>query len=143
MIHIYIYTYILIHRDIYKVFHLLSRIILYSKNWTVLLKGILIADNKVKKIFSPGPMVSPRSARKLSTYIVKAKLYTLQKTIWPSKCRRKRDWTMSTTFQLCQNVIEIECFANISTGKTCKINNRFNCSGKYLIYLLTCQTCFK
>lgn len=50
---------------------------------------------------------------------------------------------MSTTFQLCQNVIEIDCFANISTGKTCKINSRFNCSDKYLIYLLTCQTCTK
>ena len=35
-------------------------------------------DKEVKKVFSPAPMVSFKSARKLSSYLVRAKLYPLK-----------------------------------------------------------------
>ena len=48
----------------------LSNIIRNNLNW-------LYADDEVKKLFSPEPMVSFHSARKLSSYLVRAKLYPL------------------------------------------------------------------
>ena len=85
------------------------------------------------KNFSPGPMVLFRIARKLSSFLVWAKIYPFQRTIGSCKCRRK--WC-----QVCQNVIETDCFTSTSTGKTYKINHQSNCSEKCVIYLLTCQT---
>ena len=38
---------------------------------------ILYVDKEVKKVFIPRPMVSFRSARKLNSNLVRAKLYTL------------------------------------------------------------------
>ena len=38
---------------------------------------ILYLDKEVKKVFSPAPIVSFKSARKLSSYLVRAKLYPL------------------------------------------------------------------
>ena len=39
---------------------------------------LLYMDQKVKKVFAPMPLVSFRSARKLSSYMVGAKLYPLK-----------------------------------------------------------------
>ena len=43
-------------------------------------------NEEVRKTFSPGPMVSFRSARKLCSYLVRAKLYALQGKVGSSKC---------------------------------------------------------
>ena len=43
-------------------------------------------NEEVRKTFSPGPMVSFRIARKLSSYLVWAKLYPLERTVGSSKC---------------------------------------------------------
>ena len=107
----------------------LSNIITKNLNW-------LYADDEVKKLFSPGPMVSFRSARKLSSYLVRAKIYPLQRDIGSCKCGKKR-------CQVCQNIVETDSFSSTCTGKTYKINHQFNCSDKCLIYLLTCKTCLK
>ena len=42
-------------------------------------------NQEVKKTFSQGPMVSFRSARKLRSYLVRAKLYPLQRKLGPLK----------------------------------------------------------
>ena len=47
---------------------------------------LLNMNEEVRKTFSPGPMVSFRSARKLSSYLVRAKLYPLQRKVGSSKC---------------------------------------------------------
>ena len=38
-------------------------------------------DQEIKKVFTPKPMVSFGSARKLSNYLVRAKLYPLKRKV--------------------------------------------------------------
>ena len=47
-------------------------------------------NDEVKKVFSPKPMISFRSARKLSSHLVKGKLYPVQRTVKSFKCTKKR-----------------------------------------------------
>ena len=44
-------------------------------------------DVEVKKVFHPGPMVSFRSAREVSSYLVRAKMYPLKRTVGSFKCK--------------------------------------------------------
>ena len=85
-------------------------------------------------MFYPGPMVSFRSARKVSSYLVRAKVYPLERTVGSFKCKKSR-------CQVCLNVNETDTFTSTVTKKTYKINHKFDCSDKYLIYLLTCKKC--
>ena len=48
--------------------------------------SILHVDKEVKKVFTSPPMVSLRSARKLSSYLVRAKLYPLERMVGSYKC---------------------------------------------------------
>ena len=91
-------------------------------------------DEEVKKVFFPGLMVSFGSARKVSSYLVRAKLYTLERTISSFKCNKIR-------CQVCLNVNETDSFTSTVTRKTYKINHKFNCSDKCLIHLLACKKC--
>ena len=91
-------------------------------------------DEEVKKVFYPGPMVSFPRARKVSSYLIRAKVYLLERTVGSFKCKKSR-------CQVCLNVNETETFTSIVTKKTYKINHRFDCSDKCLICLLTCKKC--
>ena len=51
---------------------------------------LLYMDNEVKRVFTPKPMISFRSARKLSSYLVRAKLYPTKRTVGSYKCGGKR-----------------------------------------------------
>ena len=93
-------------------------------------------NEEAKKVFTPGPMNSFRSARKLSSYLVRAKLYPIEKTVGAFKCNRKRCRT-------CLNVNKTDTFTSTTTGETYKINHQFNCNGKCLVCLLTCKVCLK
>ena len=42
---------------------------------------LLYINKEAKKVFTPGPMTSSRSARKLSSYLVRAKLYPNERTV--------------------------------------------------------------
>ena len=79
-------------------------------------------------------MVSFRSARKVSSYLVRAKVYPLERTVGSFKCKKSR-------CQVCLNVNETDTFTSTVTKKTYKINHKFDCSDKCLIYLLTCKKC--
>ena len=81
-------------------------------------------DNEVKKLFSPGTMVSFQGARKLSSYLVRAKVYPLEYKVGSWGCGKKR-------CQICLNVTETDSFTSTSTNKTYKIN-LFNNSEKFL-----------
>ena len=56
-------------------------------------------NNKVKKVFTPKPMISFRSARKMSSYLVRAKLYPEERIKGSCKCGSKR-------CEVCLNVNE-------------------------------------
>ena len=80
-------------------------------------------------------MITFCSARKLSCYLVRTKLYPLERTVGSCKCYGNR-------FEVCDNVTETSTFTSTITQNTYKINHQLTCSEKCLIYLLTCSKCF-
>ena len=97
---------------------------------------LLYMNEEMKEIFTPSPMISLRGARKLSSYLVRAKLYPLERSVGSFKCNSPR-------CQVCHNVKETDRFSSSVSQETYKINHRFNCNDKCLIYLLTCKKCHK
>ena len=71
-------------------------------------------NEEVWKTFSPGPMASFRKAWKLSSYLVRAKLYPLQRKVGSSKCGKR--------CEVCNNVTDTSKFSSAVTGETFKIN---------------------
>ena len=95
---------------------------------------LLNMNEKTKKVFSPRPTVSFRSPRKINRYLVRAKLYPLDRVVGSTKCVRKR-------CEVCMNVSETNTFNSNVTGETYKINHKLNCDDNCLIYILSCK-CF-
>ena len=95
---------------------------------------ILYLSKEVQEIFTPGPMVSFRGARKLGSYLVRAKLYCIERSFGSFKCNGKR-------CQVCLNVTETKTFSSTVTKKEYIINHKFKCNDKCLIYLLMCKKC--
>ena len=93
-------------------------------------------NEEVKSVFTLAPMISFCSARKLSSYLVRAKLYPLERTVGSVQCKGKKCETR-------HNVKETETFTSTTTVKTVKINHKLNCNDKCLVYLLTCNICLK
>ena len=89
-------------------------------------QNILYQDETVKRVFTPFPMVSYRNARKLSSYLVHAKLYPL---------KRKRGCYKfgSSRCQVCNNIEETETFVSIDTEENFKTNHHLCCNDKCLI----------
>ena len=95
---------------------------------------LLHMDEEAKRVFTPGPMVSFRNSRKLSSYLVRARLYPTERVIGSFKCNKPR-------CLVCVNVTETNIFTSTVTGKTYKINHKFDCDENCLVYLLTCKLC--
>ena len=93
-------------------------------------------NEETKKVFSPRPMVSFRSPRKISSYLVRAKLYPLERVVKSTKCGKKR-------CEVCINVSETNAFTSDVTGERYKINYKLICDDNCLIYLLFCKCCGK
>ena len=93
---------------------------------------LLYTDQEVKRLFTLGPLASFRSAMKISSYLVRAKFYPLERRVVSFKCGVKQ-------CQVCLNVTETETFTSTSTNHTYKINHEFNCNESSLICLLTCH----
>ena len=87
---------------------------------------LLYMNNEVKKVFTPKPMISFRSARKMSSYLVRAKLYPEERTKVSFKCGSKR-------CEVCLNVNETSTFASTVTVETYIINHKFICNDKCLV----------
>ena len=79
-------------------------------------------------------MISFRSSRKLSSYLVRARLYPTERVVGSFKCYKPR-------CLVCVNVTETNTFSSTVTGKTYKINHKFDCDENYLVYLVTCKHC--
>ena len=78
-------------------------------------------------MFTPKAMISFCSARKMSSYLVRAKLYPEERT----KERRKKGFFKcgSKRCEVCLNVNETSTFASTVTGETDEIiNHKFNCN---------------
>ena len=97
---------------------------------SVYAKEVFMLKNKCKEVFMPGPMVTFRSSGKLSSYLVRAKLYPLERVTGSCKCHGKR-------CEVCLNVNQTSSFTSSVTHETYKINHKFDCNSKCLIYLLT------
>ena len=80
---------------------------------------LLNMNEETKKVFSPRPMVSFRSPRKISSYLVRAKLYPLDRVVGSMKCGKK-------SCEVCMNVSETNTFTSNVTGETYKINQLFS-----------------
>ena len=74
---------------------------IYSVPYQPSLNPVYMND-EVKKVFSPKPMISFRSARKLSSYLVRAKLYPTEITAGSFKCTKKR-------CEVCKTVNMVNC----------------------------------
>ena len=66
---------------------------------------LLCMDQETQTVVMPGPIINLRSARKLSSYLVRAKLYLLERTVGSCKCYDKR-------CEVCDNVTETPTFTN-------------------------------
>ena len=53
-------------------------------------RNLLYMNDEVKDTFTPRLMVSFRTSQKLSSYLVRAKLYPLERTLGSRKCSKKR-----------------------------------------------------
>ena len=89
---------------------------------------------EVKRVSISQPMASFCSARKLNSYLVRAKLYPLERTVGSYKCKCKQ-------CQVCNNITEGDSFTYINDQSNFKINHRFDCNERSLIYLITCNRC--
>ena len=107
------------------------------KNLSKIIKDnlyLLYMNDEVKKTFTPSPMISFCSSRKISSYIVRAKLYPLRRTVGSSKCGKKR-------CEVCDVISETDTFSSTATIESFKINHKFNCNDKCLVHLATCKIC--
>ena len=96
---------------------------------------LFIQDEEVKQVFNPAPFVSFRSAKNLRSYPVRAKVYPVRdRLVGSRKCNKNR-------CQVYKNVIETETFQSFVEKKVYKINQRFTCSDRCLVYLLSCKLC--
>ena len=97
---------------------------------------LLYMSPEAKRVFTPAPMVSFRSARKLSSYLVRAKLYPIERVVGSKKCNK-------VGCEVCKNVSETDTFTSTVTNETFKINHKLTCDDKCLVYLLNCNVCQK
>ena len=97
---------------------------------------LLHMNQEVKNVFTPGPIVSYRSARKISNYLARAKLYPIERKVGSEKCGKSR-------CEVCLNIHETDTFTSTATVESFNINHKLNCNDNCLIYLLTCKCCGK
>ena len=100
------------------------------------LQLFLHSDNEVQRVFSPAPIGSYRSARKIKDYIVRSKLYPIEMKVGSSRCGNPR-------CQVCTSIQVTDTFSSFVTKSAYKINQNFSCNSKCFIYMLSCKTCGK
>ena len=85
---------------------------------------LLYSDEEVEKVFSPPPIASYRSARKIKNYIVRSKLHPVETSVGcqgggGSRC------------QVCENIEVTDNFTSFTRKNTYKINHSFDCNDKF------------
>ena len=77
-------------------------------------------------------MVSFRGSRKISSYLIRVKLYPIERTVGSFRCGREG-------CEVCKYITETNTFSSSITGETHKTNHRLDCNDKCLVYLLICN----
>ena len=90
---------------------------------------LLYMNEDVKNLFIPGPMISFGRARKLSSYLVRVKLYPLHRKVGSRKCAKS----------LCDYMSDTDTFTSNASGESFEINHHLNCDDRCIINLLTCK----
>ena len=107
------------------------------KNLRILIRKnlqFLYADPETKRVFMPAPFVSFQSVRNLKSFLVRSKVYLLERKVGSAKCNGKH-------CQVCLNINETDTFESFQTKQKYKINHHLNCNDKCLIYLLSRKAC--
>ena len=68
----------------------------------------LYSDEEVEKVFSPPPIASYRSARKIKDYIIRSKLYPVERSVGCQECEGSR-------CQVCENIKVFDTFTSFTT----------------------------
>ena len=116
-------------------FHLLWLITLNLSQWTKLflnIKTFFVWTMKLKGCLPLNPWFHSEVHKKLSSYLVRAKLCPTERTIGSYRWGGKR-------CEVCINVKETSTFTSSVTGETYITNHRFDCNERYFVYLLTCD----
>ena len=87
---------------------------------------LLYSDEEIQKVFSPPPVVSYRSSRKIKDYIVRFKLYPLERNVGCGGCGNGR-------CHVSKNIKVTDTFDSFTTKKSYKLNQKFDCNDKCLI----------
>ena len=98
--------------------------------------NILYMSRQTKAMFSLGPMVSFSSARRISSYLERPKLYPLERSVGSRQCKKRR-------CEVCTKFTETDTFSSTVTGETFQINHELNRDDKCVIYLPKCKVCNK
>ena len=85
-------------------------------------------NDEVKRVFTLKPMASFKSSRKISSYLGRAELYPIERTVGSFRCGSKR-------CEVCKYIFKLILFSSV-TGGTYRINHRLDCNDKCLVYLL-------
>ena len=99
----------------------------------IILNVYIYMNQEIKNVFTPGPIVSYRSARKINSYLVRAKLYPLERKVGSENCGKSR-------CEVCLNIHKTDTFISTTTGESF---HKLNCNDNCLIYLLICKCCGK
>ena len=78
-------------------------------------------DEEVEKVFLTPFIVSYRSARKIKDYIVRSKLYSVERSGGCEGCGGPR-------CQVCENIKVTDSFTSFATKNAYKINHSFDCN---------------
>ena len=92
----------------------------------------LYADPETETVFTPPPFVSSRSVRNLKSFLVRFKVYSLERKVYSAKCNGKR-------CQVYLIINETDTFESFQTKQKYNINQQLNCKDKCLLYLLSCK----
>ena len=77
---------------------------------------------EVKKIFTSVPVVLFKCSHKISSYLVRSKLYPLARVERPTRYGKKR-------CKVYINISEMDTFTSTVTGETLKVNHKLNSDG--------------
>ena len=97
---------------------------------------LLHMDQEVKRTFTPQPMVSYWRVCKLSSYPVIAKLYPIERKVGSCNCKGK-------LCKICKKVLKTDTSTCSNDQTTYKVNHKFGCNEKCLVYLITWNKCLK
>ena len=109
----------------------------WLKNVNDIIKKYLVflyTREQVENTFTFPPFVSFRVGFSLRKHLVRAKVYPHLREYESPGCNKSR-------CQTCLNVNNIDVFWSFATKESYKINHKFYCDSKCIIYLFSCKAC--